>query len=114
MRTLPAWLLLVGLGACRSADAAYKKDVETICDGPSLTEKKAPGFMAQMDPSQQARLIAEVVSEALETDRGKAFFRSMAVESKGPAEKASMMRAEAASVRIPKCEWADWWQKPAK
>jgi hypothetical protein len=116
-RTARASLLVVAfvaLTGCKSGgggDDAYKKDVQTMCDGPSLTRKEAPGILEgkQMDLGQKARLIVNVVDPKVTTADGKTFWKSLLSEMLSGKQKGQKLAAEATRLGISKCEMADFW-----
>ncbi len=109
MRHFPFVLLVLAAAAagCKK-DSPYAADVRAICDAPDDPQVKA--VQAKMDPSQQVREMAEQASKKVQTDQGKALFKSLFGTSEPASAKAAKLAGEAASAGVSPCPMVNVWK----
>ena len=86
-------LPLVGCGS-------YRKDVETICFAPERVAREADA-----DPSRRATLIAEYLSQNLQTSEGRKLMGAMAAVE--PAMQPELLQHEARRAGLSSCPLAE-------
>jgi hypothetical protein len=105
-------LLLAALGAT-SLGCTYKSDVVTICDPEANVSSmyreaiKKPG----VDSAQRMNLLAEGITKALHTSKGRELFASFGKPRLTFSERIGLLRSEAAAVGLDRCKYADWLEE---
>ena len=108
MRILIAAVLVIGPLACQSgsgaAPAAYRTDLENICDAESRSGALAP----DQDPNRRSFVVATWLAGRIQSQEGRQFLGSLQKLKAG--EKGDALRREAARLGLPGCPLADTWK----
>ena len=102
-------LLFTSFVACqRGADsevpAAYRADIENICDAEARSGALAP----DQDPNRRSIVVAQWLGGAVKTKEGRSFLVSLATLA--PADKGDALRKEAARAGLKSCAVAETWR----
>lgn len=106
---LIATLILSSLPACQrtsgdAVPAAYRADVENICEAEGRSGALAP----DQDPNRRSIVVAQWLGSAVKTDEGRSFLASLA--KLAPAQKGDALRREATRVGLTRCAVAETWK----
>lgn len=108
MRILIAAVLVIGALGCQSgsssAPAAYRADLENICDAEARSGALAP----DQDPNRRAIVVATWLAGRIQSEEGRQFLGSLQKLKAGA--KGDALRREAARVGLNACPIADTWK----
>jgi hypothetical protein len=105
--------------SCLSSTEAYRRDVKTMCDGPTLTLKWLQSRrlgdtlddIPAYDFGDKIRFMGSMVTESLRTSQGREFWHAFAMTA--TKDKASKLAAEASRMGIAQCDFVDWYVRAA-
>ena len=108
VRALISAVLVIGALGCQSgsgsAPAAYRVDLENICDAEARSGALAP----DQDPNRRAVVVATWLAGRIQTQEGRQFLASL--QKLKAAEKGEALRREAARLGLTGCPLAETWK----